>query len=493
MADPWVRPPSPGPTESGVVTRPEDEARTPSSKTPSEDDYLLIDRLREDAAAGRMDLSSILSEATHAARYFTDATGAALALWSQGVVICRARSGDSAPPLGAKVDVDAGISGECLRSGSSQRCNDTQTDPRVDAEVCEELGIRALAAVPLRGGQGVIGILEVFSDRPNAFSDAHISLLKKLAKIAVMGRANGVNPATPTETLVQTEPPALRERLPKDLLNFNFLPARMRGEEGQPIRLAAAAVLLIVLVFFGWMLTRSRGGPSRGQAVHAASNEAVPALLAAGASSDAGHLSPSPLSGTGRSTDITLGKPMKPSPDVGAKDLVQKASSSVVTARGGSSGSSQPKNIPTTDNSTSPQPAHSTVQTASVDVPAPDLSEAMAGASAAPVPQSVVNPQPMFPFVAVPVSQGVTGGRLTHKVEPVYPSEARLQRVEGPVVLDVLVGEDGNVHGVQVTSGQPLLAKAAASAVRQWRYQPFQLNGRPVAIHNQVTIQFKLP
>jgi protein TonB len=57
----------------------------------------------------------------------------------------------------------------------------------------------------------------------------------------------------------------------------------------------------------------------------------------------------------------------------------------------------------------------------------------------------------------------------------------------------VLVGEDGNVHAVQVTSGQPLLAKAAASAVRQWRYQPFELNGRPVAIHNQITIQFKLP
>src|SRR5215469_896931 len=258
MADPWVRPTSPGPPDSGIVFRPESEQRPASGKTHSPDDYLLIDRLREDAAAGRMDLDSILSEATHAARYFTDATGAALALWSQGVVICRARSGDSAPPLGAKVDVDAGISGECLRSGSSQRCNDTQTDPRVDAEVCEELGIRALAAVPLRGGQGVIGILEVFSDRPNAFSDAHISLLKKLAKIAVMGRAKGITPATPTETLVQTEPPPLRERLPKDLLNFDFLPARMRGEEGQPIRLVAAAVLLIVLGFFGWMLTRSR-------------------------------------------------------------------------------------------------------------------------------------------------------------------------------------------------------------------------------------------
>jgi hypothetical protein len=382
-----------------------------------------------------MDLSSILSEATHAARYFTDATGAALALWSQGVVICRARSGDSAPPLGAKVDVDTGISGECLRSGRSQRCNDTQNDPRVDAEVCEDLGIRALAAVPLRGGQGVIGILEVFSDRPNAFSDAHISLLKKLAKIAVMGRANTVTPAIPTETLVQTEPPVVHDRLPKDLLNF--LPARMRGEEGQPLRLVAAAVLLLVLGFFGWMLTRSRGGPGRGQAVHAASNEAVPALMAAGNSSDAGRLSPSSLSG-GRSTDITLGKPMKPSPDVGAKDLVQKASSSVVTTRGVSPGSSQPKNNPN-NNSPAAQAAQTPVQTASVDVPAPDLSEAMAGNSAAPVPQSVANPQPIFPFVAIPVSQGVTGGRLTHKVEPIYPSEARLQRVEGAVVLDVLV------------------------------------------------------
>ena len=487
MADPWVRPTSPGPPESGVATRPDDETRTLSGKTPSDDDYLLIDRLREDAAAGRMDLSSILSEATHAARYFTDATGAALALWSQGVVICRARSGDSAPPLGAKVDVDAGISGECLRSGRSQRCNDTQNDPRVDSEVCQDLGIRALAAVPLRGGQGVIGLLEVFSDRPNAFSDAHISLLKKLAKIAVMGRAKAVAPATPTETLVQTAPPPVPERLPVNLLSF--LPARMRGEEGQPLRLVAAALLLIVLGFFGWMLSRSRGGPSRGQAVHAASNEAVPALMAAGSSSDAGRLTPSALSDAAKSTDITLGRPMKPSPDVGAKDLVRKASSSVVTTR---DTSPPPTNNP--GGSSSPVPtAEKPVQTASADVPAPDLSEVMTAGSAAPVPQSVANPQPIFPFVAVPVSHGVTGGRLTHKIEPIYPSEARLQRVEGAVVLDVLVGEDGNVHAVQVTSGQPLLARAAASAVRQWRYQPFELNGRPVAIHNQITIQFKLP
>jgi len=117
MADPWVRPTSPGLPDPGDSPRPEDVTRPLFEKSPSDDDYLLIDRLREDAAAGRMDLSSILSEVTHAARYFTDSTGAALALWSQGVVICRARSGDTAPPLGAKVDTDSGISGECMRTG----------------------------------------------------------------------------------------------------------------------------------------------------------------------------------------------------------------------------------------------------------------------------------------------------------------------------------------------------------------------------------------
>jgi protein TonB len=127
-----------------------------------------------------------------------------------------------------------------------------------------------------------------------------------------------------------------------------------------------------------------------------------------------------------------------------------------------------------------------------VDVPAPDASEAMQG-GVEPVPQSVANPRPIFPFVALPISQGVTGGRLTRKVDPIYPSEARLQRVEGAVVLDALVAEDGNVRDVQVTSGSPLLANAARQAVRRWRYEPFQLNGKPLAIHTQITIQFKLP
>jgi TonB family protein len=491
MADSWVRPTSPGPPDSGVPSRPEDETKSSMERTPGPDDYLLIDRLREDASAGRMDLSSILSEATHAARYFTDATGAALALWSQGVVICRARSGDTAPPLGTKLDVDAGISGECLRTGRSQRCHDSLTDPRVNAEVCEELGIRSLAAVPLRGGQGVIGILEVFSDKANAFSDAHITLLKKLAKIAANGREQSIapTPSRPVETVPEPTTMPVTERTMRDWVARDwvaFLPARMRGEEGQPLRLAAAAVLLLLLGIFGWALTRYRSN-SRSGPVHAASAQTVPAVLAASASADPTKSDPLAPGTAGKSAStINLTLVPKSNSDVMARDVVQRAARSTVTER-----SSTPPGKAAVTPSKPAEPA----QIAEADVAPPDPAEALSSmkGGAAPVPQSIANPQPIFPFVALPVSQGVTGGRLTRKVEPLYPKEARLQQIEGAVMLDALVGEDGNVHEVTVTSGQPLLAQAAAQAVKQWRYQPFRLNGKPVSIHNQITIQFKLP
>ena len=492
MADSWVRPTSPGPPDSGVPSRPESDSKSSSERTSGPDDYLLIDRLREDAASGRMDLSSILSEATHAARYFTDATGAALALWSQGVVICRARSGDTAPPLGAKLDVDAGISGECLRSGRSQRCNDALTDPRVNAEVCLEMEIRSLAAVPLRGAQGVIGILEVFSDKPNAFSDAHITLLKKLAKIAATGREQSV--ALPAGRSSEKAPePVEREPLvplaqPVTRDWFAFLPARMRGEEGQPLRLAAAAALLLLLAVAGWAISRSRSSRS-GQPVHAASTQTLPAVMAASAPAPDGSKADATPSSNGTKSPSTINLTLAPktSSDVVANDLVQRASRSTVTERG-SAGAAKNAAAPVAKDTPRPSPT----AVAEADLAAPDPADALKN-SAAPVPQAVANPTPTFPFVALPVSQGVTGGRLTHKVDPTYPVEARTQHIEGAVMLDALVGEDGNVREVSVTSGPPLLARAATQAVKQWRYQPFQLNGKPVSIHNQITIQFKLP
>jgi TonB family protein len=97
-----------------------------------------------------------------------------------------------------------------------------------------------------------------------------------------------------------------------------------------------------------------------------------------------------------------------------------------------------------------------------------------------------------MPRMAMTVSQGVTGGRLTRRVDPVYPVEARQMRAEGPVVLRAKVSEDGTVHDVSIVKGNPLLARAAIEAVRKWRFEPFQLNHKPVAIQTDITVDFKL-
>jgi TonB family protein len=95
--------------------------------------------------------------------------------------------------------------------------------------------------------------------------------------------------------------------------------------------------------------------------------------------------------------------------------------------------------------------------------------------------------------LGVPVSRGVTPGRLIRQVNPTYPSTALQQRISGPVVLQARIGKDGRVHDVKVVSGHPFLASAAVDALRQWQYQPYKLNGQPVDLQTQVTINFNLP
>jgi protein TonB len=79
-----------------------------------------------------------------------------------------------------------------------------------------------------------------------------------------------------------------------------------------------------------------------------------------------------------------------------------------------------------------------------------------------------------------------------HDVAPVYPDLARAVGVEGVVVIECRIGTDGHVADARVLSGHPLLDGAALDAVRQWRYRPTLLNGRPVAVLMTVTVRFSL-
>jgi TPR repeat protein len=111
----------------------------------------------------------------------TKANGAALALESDGRVLCCARAGQSAPPLGAELDREAGISGLCMRTGELVRCSHVFTDPRVDSEVARRLGIFSLLAIPLKQDGATIGLLEVFSELPYAFGEPEEAALGQAA------------------------------------------------------------------------------------------------------------------------------------------------------------------------------------------------------------------------------------------------------------------------------------------------------------------------
>ncbi len=92
----------------------------------------------------------------------------------------------------------------------------------------------------------------------------------------------------------------------------------------------------------------------------------------------------------------------------------------------------------------------------------------------------------------VRVSQGVTEGLLMKKVQPAYPPLARSARIQGQVVLQAVIGKDGTIQNLRAISGHPMLTPAAIDAVKQWRYKPYFLNGEPVEVDTQITVNFTL-
>ena len=91
------------------------------------------------------------------------------------------------------------------------------------------------------------------------------------------------------------------------------------------------------------------------------------------------------------------------------------------------------------------------------------------------------------------ISQGVSQGLIIKKVQPVYPAQARQMHLEGTVELQANVAESGSISSVKQLSGDRVLGRAAMDAVRQWKYKPYYLNGQPVEVETQITVNFKLP
>ncbi|MGH9641450.1 MAG: TonB family protein [Terriglobales bacterium] len=493
------------------------------------DEPQVLSTLREVVAAGEHKLDPILGAIADAAMLLTGASGVALAMWKDGAMVCRARSGETAPPLGARLSADTGISGECLRSGKIQHCVDTEKNHLVNVEVCRTLGLRSIAVLPIQGERGNNGILEAFSTEAGAFTPHHLAVLEQLAGLAEKARAAkpvGASPvAAPTVVKAPAEKPGPVGILPASDRFVDFLHVLVGG---RPLVLGAAglgvALLLGLVIWLGW-----RGGDGSENKAHAA----TPATAAGTANTGSANTLRGGSLQNGKPSDWQLagqrlpdndavwkpnpggqlltasGKPsaartVKEAAALDAAEERQNKDARTASAADGVSG--PPHGTGSTESHNSDASANSGIDSASAvngagkDAAAnqEELAALTPPALAEGQPSSALNvvlsSQALVPTLSqTRISRGITGGELIHRVPPVYPVQAKSLRVEGKVVLDAMVMEDGTVGDLKIVQGAPTLAASAVEAVKQWRYKPFVLDGKVVKSSMRIVVDFRLP
>jgi TonB family protein len=434
-------------------------------------------------------LDLVLNEIVEHARLATGATAAAIALARGDEIVCRATTGANAPDLGVQLNVHSGLSGACVQSKKWQRCDDTETDSRVDAEICRGLGVRSILVFPVVREDDLLGVFEIFSPRPNAFSDREIQTLQALSRNIVnnVDRAEEAvhAPVLPSSSMVaapsataivesddllefdslqtdspqtdspqfdyvEVEPTELDHAQPDAPLAVADLPETtsiFKINARDPWMIVLTLAVIVLALFLGWMTgyvrsPRASVGPKAKAAVNAApsSTQAKPAEVAASNPSAAVPAPAQPTPANPKALPASSQHSGSPVPPVGGLVVYEKGKVIFQTPPQTTSGSAK-------DNTSQP----------------------------------------------VRVPSKIADQYLIQRVEPEYPEPAREQHIQGPVVLEALVAKDGTVEKVSTISGDSQLAAAATDAVRQWRFKPFLRNGSSEEFQTQITVSFRLP
>jgi TonB family protein len=274
------------------------------------------------------------------------------------------------------------------------------------------------------------------------------------------------------------------------------------GMAGSKKVLLAVVALVLLAVAFYFVRTQLHGRVNLGSAI------SYPSAKVTGTSL------PQPPTKSAQATLLSP-PPASPSPVSSAAQTMQKADQAA--SRAGSdandTAAETTDGVPTADNSNKSSASDSssaaksgtrplivkngnkttTPKRTTTDASAPDVIVS-AQDSAGALPNLIDVSTKSAPVLqTLAISQGVSQGLIVKKVQPNYPSSALRLQLEGAVRLLATVGKKGNITSVKTLSGEPLLAQAAADAVKQWKYKPYLLNGEPVEIQTQVTINFKLP
>lgn len=146
---------------------------------------------------GELDLEPGISIIAEKAQALTGATGAAIALRKGDEIICKARTGRTAPDLGVRLQTDRGLSAECVRTGEVLLCNDAESNPRVDMASCRRLGVRSILVAPLRHFWRTLGVFEVLSSTAHAFDNNDVATMQFLSgmMVAAISRLSSLQPS----------------------------------------------------------------------------------------------------------------------------------------------------------------------------------------------------------------------------------------------------------------------------------------------------------
>jgi protein TonB len=261
--------------------------------------------------------------------------------------------------------------------------------------------------------------------------------------------------------------------------------------------LYVAALVLAVAAYFGWVkINKMQAGLAtpQPQPVASALAPAPPAAeptTSTQISSTVAAPATSSVIAPDTTTHSTPAGTLSPAP----KPSASKASDSEFASASATSVPSASQPLVVKNETTQPQPVKPTL--AEVTQPTAPGVLGIASNSDEKAIAGIISSVPTRVAVAAPqqvrVSQGVSQGLLAKRVQPIYPQQAMQMRVQGSVLLDAKIGKDGSIVSVKRVSGDGMLARAATDAVKQWKYKPYYLNGEPVEIDTEITVNFKLP
>ncbi len=394
------------------------------------------------ASSNDLALDLVLHEIVEQARMATMATGAAIALFRGEEMVCRASSGSSAPDLGVRLNTRTGLSGGCVRTRQVQRCDDTETDPRVDGAALRNLDVRSILVVPIINREELAGIFEILSPRVRAFGERDVLTLQAFSQRIVRTLESVSEPPEPAW-------PAVAETRGEDIPPQIISGAQLL-EAPVPARDYWTSVLTVIVIglalLLGWMV-----GYAGWQKATA------PKVIAT--------LAPAAASGS----NATLPVPPKPGPSTEPAAGPKQPLPAAKPSRGQSV--------------TPPPPAGGLVvyQNGKLVFEMPPEKTAA----------SAVKTAGEIDTLPVRITPEAAARLLRQRVEPEYSDAAKQAEVLGPVLLEVRVGKDGLVRQAEVVTGDRLLVPAALAAVRQWKYQPYSPEGTPLEFSTQVTVNFK--